>query len=77
MALFFVGMLQKLRSHTFSIDPGRHKVMAFVAQDANNLCRQRFVQQFYYGLTIGFVPFGYRAILDVLAGPFAESFDVG
>src|SRR5229473_1979383 len=77
MALFFIGMLQKLRGHTFSVDPGRHKVMAFVAQDANNLGRQRFVEQLYDSLTVGLVSFGYRAIFDVLACPFAESFDVG
>src|SRR5687767_2882075 len=76
MPLLVVGMLQKLRRHTFSMNARRHEVMSLVAQHANDFGRQRLVQKFNYGFAISSIAFGNSAILDMFSGAFAQSFYV-
>lgn len=44
MELFFVGMLQKLLGNTWGIDSICHEIMSLIAQDTNDFCRERFVE---------------------------------
>jgi hypothetical protein len=58
------------------MNTGSHEIVPFISQDADDLCRQGFVQKFNYGFAIGAVAFGYSAVLDVLPRSLAQSFDV-
>jgi hypothetical protein len=58
------------------MNAGSHEIVPFVSQDADDLCRQSFVQKFDYSFAIGCVAFGNRAVLDVPARPFTQSFDI-
>src|SRR6185503_20438477 len=77
MALFVGSVLEKLSRDTFGVNPVRHEVVPLVPQHADDFGRQRFVQNFIYGFAVRGVALGDRALLDMLAGAFAQSFDVG
>ena len=51
--------------------------MALVAQHADELRRQRLVEDLDHGLAVGLVARRDGALLDVLAGPLAQGLDVG
>src|SRR5262245_8511030 len=76
MALFFVGVLQKLRGNAFGVNTGSHEIMAPVAEYTNDLGCERFVQKFDYGFAIRVITRCDSTILDVLSGAFAQSFDI-
>src|SRR6266571_7290422 len=69
-------MLQKFRGDTVSIDSRGHKVMASIAQDADDFCSESFVEDFDHSLAVGAVAFGDRASFNVLARALAQRFDV-
>jgi hypothetical protein len=58
------------------MDSGSHKIVALVTKHANDLSRQRFVQDFDYSLSVSRIAFGYRTLLDVLARSLAERLNV-
>ena len=76
VSLLFVGVLQEFCRHTLSVDSRSHKIMALIAEYANDLSRQRIVQDFDHSLPVGGITFGYRTPLDVLAGALAKRLDV-
>ena len=76
VCLLFIRVLQELGRNTFCMDPGSHEIVPPVAQHANNFSRQRFVQDFDHGLSVGAVTFGNCALLDVLSRALAERFNV-
>jgi hypothetical protein len=76
VTLLFIRVLQKLGRDTICVNTGSHEIVAPVAQHANDFSRQRFVQDLDHGLSVGLVAIGYRALLDVLARPLAERFDI-
>src|SRR5712692_9258495 len=76
VALFVVCVLQKFGRDAFSMNSRSHEIMALVAQHANNLRRQSFVQQLHDRLSIRPISFSDRALFDVLARAFAQSLDV-
>jgi hypothetical protein len=51
--------------------------MALVAQDADDLRRQGFVQQLDDGLAIAPVAGCYGSLFDMLPGPVAQGLDIG
>ena len=51
-----------------------HEVVTLVAQDADQLGGQRFIEQAQHFLTVGAVALGYRAVLDVLPCALAQGF---
>src|SRR5688572_10444631 len=76
MSLLLIRMLQEFSGHALRVDSGGHVVMALVSQHTHYLSRQGFIQQLVNCLTVGSVPLGNRTVLDVLARPLAQSFDV-
>jgi hypothetical protein len=54
------------------VDPAGHEVVAAVTQHADNLGRQRFVEQSQHGPALGTVAGRDRTILGVAAGPLAQ-----
>src|SRR5258706_14825340 len=75
--MLLVGMLQEFRRDSLRMDSGSHEIVPLVAQHANDLGRQRFVQDLVHRLSIGLVAFGYRALLVVLTSSFPLRFAVG
>src|SRR3981081_228341 len=55
----------------------RSVVMAFVAENTNNLSGQGFIENLDDSLTIAFVSAGDGAVQDVLTSAFADFFNVG
>src|SRR5260370_40301230 len=55
----------------------RSVVMAFVAENTNNLSGQGFVENLDDSLTIAFISAGDGAVQDVLTSAFADFFNVG
>ncbi|MNR50624.1 hypothetical protein D3C85_1701740 [compost metagenome] len=54
-----------------------HEVVALVAQHADQLGGQRFVEQAQDFFTVGAVAFGHCAVFDVLAGTLAQGGYIG
>jgi hypothetical protein len=77
VSLLFVGVLQKLGRNTLGVDAASHEIVTLVAQHANNLGGQRFVQNLDDGVAVSGVPFGDRALFDMFPGALAQCFDVG
>ena len=73
-------LLVRVREELFGdglrVDAARHEVVAPVTQHANDLGRQRIVEQLHHGVPVGCVALGYRAFFDVLARALAELLDV-
>ena len=65
------GVLSFLR-HGLGVDPGGHVVVALVAQDADDLGRERLVQDLDDGLAVRAIVLGDRALLDVPARPLPQ-----
>lgn len=76
MLHFLVGVLEELGGGDARLKAGGHEVVALVAQEADQLGGERFVEQAQDGLAIGRIAFGDRAFLDVLAGTVAKGLDV-
>jgi hypothetical protein len=76
MALFFVGVLQKLCGYTFSVDSRGHEVVPFVSQNTHQLSSQRFIEKLDYSFPIRRITLGHGAIFDMLACALTQSFDV-
>src|SRR6266849_3390579 len=62
------GVLGELGDHAFGMDAFRHEVVALVAQDADDLGGERFVQELHDDVAVGVVPGSNRAFRDVLPG---------
>src|SRR5688572_1205358 len=77
MLLLVVGVLEELRRHALGVDALRHEVMALVAQRADDLGRERLVEELEDHAAVGVVPGSHRALRDVLPGPPAQRLDVG
>jgi len=75
--LLLVGVLQKFLRDRLRVDSAGHEVVPAIAQRADDLGRQRLVQHADHRLAIAAVPFGHRAVQDVLAGAAADLFDIG
>src|SRR5438067_5255967 len=69
-------MLAKLRGHAFGVDALRREVVALVAQRANDLGRERFVQELEHHAAVGVIPGSHRPLGDVLPGALAQRLDV-
>jgi hypothetical protein len=74
--LFLARVLQKFLSYSLSMDAGGHVVMALVAQDANDLCSERLVQDSDHSLAVCLVGISNCAVLDVLPGSPADFFNI-
>ena len=70
-------VLEELGRHALGVDALRHEVVALVAQHADDLGRERLVEQPHHRLAVGAVAGRHRALLDVLAGAAAQFLDVG
>src|SRR3989442_638885 len=70
-------VLEKLRRHALGMDALRHEVMALVAQRADDLGGERFVQELQHHAAVGVIPGSHRPLGDVLAGALAQRLDVG
>src|SRR5471030_110998 len=75
--LLFAGVLRELVGHRLRVDARGHVVMALVAQHADDLGRQRVVQQLDGGVDVAAVGLGDGTLLDVFARPALDLFDVG
>ena len=75
--LFLVGVLEELGGDRLGIDPGGREVVPLVAQDADELGGQRFVEDLDDPLTVGAVRVGDRALLDLGSSALAQSLYVG
>src|SRR5579884_1162694 len=76
MLALFISMLFKFIGHGFCVDAGSHKVMMHVAQHADNLCGQRFIQNINRFVYIAFVTFSNSAIFHLINGAAANLFNV-
>jgi hypothetical protein len=76
MSLFFLGVLEKLRSYGFGIKAASHVVMALVAQNADDLSGERLVKDADYCLAIAAVSLSDSSVFDVLAGAPADLLDI-
>ena len=69
-------MLEKFSCHAFRVNAGGHEVMPPVPEDADDFGGQGLIQDFDCCLPVSLIAFGNRAILDVLTGALAQSFDI-
>src|SRR6266545_753797 len=76
MALLLVRVLEKLLRHGLSVDAGRRVVVAALAQHADNLRRQRLVEEAEHRLPVCPVALGDGTGLDVLTRASADLHDV-
>jgi hypothetical protein len=53
------------------MNAGGHEVMMHVAQHADNLSGQRFIQDFYGFIHVAFITFGYGAVFHFANGALA------
>src|SRR2546429_2357613 len=75
--LLLAGVLEKLRGDRSRMNASRHEVMALVAQHANDLGRQRGVEDLDRRFGVAAVAIGHSAAGDVLPRPLAQRLDVG
>src|SRR5437879_3769768 len=71
MLLLLAGMDEEFGLHRLRVDALGHIMVALVAQDADQLGRQRLVQHLDYLLAVALVAGGDRAVLDAAARPLA------
>src|SRR5579885_3053336 len=76
MRLFLNGVLHELRLHPRGPNACRRKVMASIAEHADNLGGQRLVEQLTDCLRLLLISQRHCAILDLLTCTLAERFDV-
>jgi hypothetical protein len=74
--LFVLCVLEKLLGDALGMDPGRHKVMALVPENAHDLRGKGVVQDADDDIAVGSVSLRHRAVFDVLAGSLPQSPDV-
>src|SRR5690349_9120979 len=72
MFLFFRRMLLKLFGDRLGMNPRRHKVVSLIAQYADNLRRERLIQQLDDRFAIRPVPLSYGALLHMLPRPLTN-----
>ena len=77
MLAFGVGMLLELVAHGHGVNAGRHEVVVHVAQHADNLGRQRVVQNRDGLIDVAFIGVGYRAFFNLLRGALTDFFHIG
>ena len=75
--VFLLRVLTELGARRFRMPALRHVVVALVAQHADELGRERFVQELDHGAAIGAVIRGDRAALDLLARTLPNRLHVG
>jgi hypothetical protein len=68
VALFVVGMLQKLLRYGLSMYPRGHEVMSLVSKNADNFGRQSLVQDCNDFFAIRQISGSYGTLIDVLPG---------
>lgn len=74
---FLVGVLEEFLGGDMGFNTVGHEIVTFVAQHADQLSGQRFVEQAQDFLAIGIVAFGHGAVFDVLAGALTQGAYVG
>src|SRR5581483_2691174 len=74
--LLVLRVLQELRSDAFGVDALRREVMALVAQRADDLRGERFVQELQHHAAVGVIAGSHRPLGDVLPGALAQRLDV-
>ncbi len=77
MELFFIRMLQKLLSDTLRIDPASHEIMSLIAQDADDFCRERVVEDSNNRITIGRISRCDSPLFDMFSRAITQLQDIG
>ena len=72
-----IGVLLEFVAHCHGMNASRHKVVVHVAQHANNLGRERLVQDRDGLIYIAFIGVGYRAFFNFLRSPLTNFFYIG
>src|SRR5207237_1115485 len=67
---FLVGMLEKLCCHSLSMNAGGHKIMALIAQDADDLGGEGSIEKLNNFVAVGLVSGSYGSLLDIFPGAF-------
>ncbi len=70
--LFVLRVLEEFVTYGLRVNPRRHEVVKLVAQDADELRRQRLVEDGHRLVAIELVVLGHRAVGDVLASALAN-----
>jgi hypothetical protein len=76
VTLFFIGVLKKFSCDTLSMNPRSREMVPPIPEHTDNLRSECLVKQPNYGRQISSVSRSNRPLLNVLAGAFAQSFDV-
>jgi hypothetical protein len=76
VVLLLVGVREELGLHPLRVDPGRGEIVLAIAQRADDLGRQRLVEELHRELAVDLIAGGDRALFDVLARSPTELFDV-
>src|SRR5262245_36793679 len=74
--LLLVSMFTELFSHCSRMNTGGHKVMKLVAQDTDEFCGQRFVQNVDRLCAIQRIVLSNSAVFDLLARSISNLLDV-
>src|SRR5882724_11382750 len=76
MRLLIVGVLEELACDGLGMNAAGHEVMTLVTQNAYDLGSKHFIQDGDHLCAIRLIAVGDRALLEVLARPLPDLFDI-